>query len=121
MSSAIRAATVSIANKALNVNQFLFPSIVRRPFRFGIVGVRVRVLSGGISYSRRIRCLSSEAGDGKKASSRLSQMRQVMQEAEERAFRANDEPTPKITLGQFHSIFPSSHHSFLFFNFRNIV
>ncbi|CAM8956026.1 unnamed protein product [Rhodiola kirilowii] len=91
--SAIRAATLATANKILN--PIIFPSVCR-PFRSG---PKVTVLGGGISHCR-IRCLSSDSGGGggKKVSARLSQMRQLLQDAEERAFRADDEPAPKITL-----------------------
>ncbi|XAR70408.1 Aminoacyl-tRNA hydrolase [Bertholletia excelsa] len=46
-----------------------------------------------------VRCAASDSGDGrKKAPARLSQMQQLMQEAEERAASAGNEPIPKITL-----------------------
>eukprot|EP00257_Ricinus_communis_P028445 XP_025015859.1 uncharacterized protein LOC8263818 isoform X3 [Ricinus communis] len=48
-----------------------------------------------LSFSR-IRCTSS---DDKKVSARLSQVQQLLQEAEERAISAGNEPPPKITLG----------------------
>lgn len=44
-----------------------------------------------------IRCSASDSG--KKVSSRLSQVQQLLQEAEERASSAGNEPIPKITLG----------------------
>ncbi|MQM08762.1 hypothetical protein Taro_041622 [Colocasia esculenta] len=47
----------------------------------------------------RIRCAASNSGDGgRKVSARLSEMQQILQEAEERALSAGSEPTPKITL-----------------------
>ncbi|XP_072957044.1 uncharacterized protein [Typha angustifolia] len=47
----------------------------------------------------RVRCAASESADGgKKVSARLSMMKQVLQEAEERALSAGSDPTPKITL-----------------------
>uniref|UniRef100_A0A1D1YU23 Peptidyl-tRNA hydrolase ICT1, mitochondrial n=1 Tax=Anthurium amnicola TaxID=1678845 RepID=A0A1D1YU23_9ARAE len=47
----------------------------------------------------RIRCAASNAGDGgRKVSARLSEMQQILQEAEERALATGSEPTPKITL-----------------------
>ena len=52
----------------------------------------------GISLGR-IRCAASESGDGRKVSSRLSQVQQLLQEAEERALSADNQPAPKITLG----------------------
>ncbi|KAL5728077.1 peptidyl-tRNA hydrolase [Ranunculus cassubicifolius] len=44
------------------------------------------------------RCMASDSGE-KKVSSRLSQMHQLLQEAEERSYSASNEPTPpKISL-----------------------
>ncbi|CBI22147.3 hypothetical protein VitviT2T_002140 [Vitis vinifera] len=52
----------------------------------------------GISYSR-IRCAAADSGDGgRKVSARLSQVQQLLQEAEERSLSFGNEPTPKITL-----------------------
>ncbi|MED6168211.1 hypothetical protein PIB30_009713 [Stylosanthes scabra] len=48
-----------------------------------------------------IRCVSSSSGSGNggnKVSSRLSQVQQLLHEAEERALSADTGPTPKITL-----------------------
>ncbi|EEF51000.1 peptidyl-tRNA hydrolase ICT1, mitochondrial isoform X2 [Ricinus communis] len=47
-----------------------------------------------LSFSR-IRCAAS---DDKKVSARLSQVQQLLQEAEEQAISAGNEPPPKITL-----------------------
>ena len=49
----------------------------------------------------RLRCLASEAGDGrgKKVSARLALAQQVMRDAEERAASAGSDPAPKITMG----------------------
>lgn len=55
------------------------------------------VTERGISFSR-IRCASTS--DGKKVSSRLAQVQQLLQEAEDRALSADiNQPIPKITLG----------------------
>lgn len=55
------------------------------------------------SFSR-IRCAAS--GDNK-VSARLSQVQRLLQEAEERASAAGDEPPPpKITIGNFNYPFP---------------
>lgn len=44
--------------------------------------------------------MASDPGDGgRKFSSRLSQVQQLLQEAEERALSAGGEPSAKITLG----------------------
>nr|XP_023887344.1 peptidyl-tRNA hydrolase ICT1, mitochondrial [Quercus suber]XP_023887345.1 peptidyl-tRNA hydrolase ICT1, mitochondrial [Quercus suber]XP_023887346.1 peptidyl-tRNA hydrolase ICT1, mitochondrial [Quercus suber]POE67477.1 isoform 2 of peptidyl-trna hydrolase ict1, mitochondrial [Quercus suber] len=54
------------------------------------------VTERGISFSR-IRCAA--ASDGKKVSSRLAQVQQLLQEAEDRAVSADiNQPIPKITL-----------------------
>ncbi|WOL05159.1 hypothetical protein Cni_G13885 [Canna indica] len=45
----------------------------------------------------RVRCAASESSEGK-VSARLSLMKQVLQDAEERALSAGVEPTPKVTL-----------------------
>ncbi|KAF5460797.1 hypothetical protein F2P56_020639 [Juglans regia] len=61
-------------------------------------------VAGTLSYTRRgisfggIRCAASDSSDGRKVSARLSQVQQLLQEAEERALLADDQPTPKITL-----------------------
>ncbi|KAJ6347569.1 hypothetical protein OIU76_004118 [Salix suchowensis] len=55
----------------------------------------LKVPNREISFSRII-CAAS---DDKKVSSRLSQVQQLLQEAEERASAAGNEPPPKITLG----------------------
>ncbi|CAA7410836.1 unnamed protein product [Spirodela intermedia] len=47
----------------------------------------------------RVRCAATNPGDGgQKVSARLAEMRQILQEAEERALSAGSEPTPKITI-----------------------
>lgn len=62
-------------------------------------GGTVRVVRGrGISYSR-VCCAASDSVDGgRKVSSRLVQVQQILQEAEERALSADIGPIPKITL-----------------------
>lgn len=55
-------------------------------------------INRGISNSR-IRCAADSGDGGKKISARLSQVQQLLQEAEERSLSFGDEPTPKITLG----------------------
>lgn len=55
-----------------------------------------------ISFGRVLCAAASEsAGSGGKVSSRMSQIQQLLQEAEERALSADDEPAPKITIGMF--------------------
>ncbi|KAJ4712864.1 peptidyl-tRNA hydrolase ICT1, mitochondrial [Melia azedarach] len=51
----------------------------------------------GISFSG-IRCAASNSGPDKKVSARLSQVQQLLQEAEQRASEGGNEPIPKITL-----------------------
>ncbi|KAJ7944807.1 peptidyl-tRNA hydrolase ICT1, mitochondrial [Quillaja saponaria] len=58
----------------------------------------LRIRSHGIRFSG-IRCAASDSSDGgKKVSSRLSQVQQLLQEAEERALSADNGPIPQITL-----------------------
>ncbi|OMO80875.1 Peptide chain release factor class I/class II [Corchorus olitorius] len=74
-----------------------FPSPARALLP-GSCGTTIRVTpSRGFNFSR-IRCAASDAGAEKKVSSRLSQVQQLLQEAEERASSAGNEPTPQITL-----------------------
>uniref|UniRef100_A0A7N0U1B2 Prokaryotic-type class I peptide chain release factors domain-containing protein n=1 Tax=Kalanchoe fedtschenkoi TaxID=63787 RepID=A0A7N0U1B2_KALFE len=93
--SAIRAAGLVITGKLLN--PVFAPA--HRSLRIGVVVLKVRVLRREFGYGG-IRCLASDSGDGggKKAPARLSQMREVLKAAEERASVADDQPTPKITL-----------------------
>lgn len=76
--------------------------------RFAPIGLGARVGFLGLSNGRIVgtagigdaaRCMASESGEEGKASGRLGVMRQIIQEAEERARAANSGPTPKITLG----------------------
>ncbi|XWS49041.1 hypothetical protein CRYUN_Cryun13aG0129500 [Craigia yunnanensis] len=61
-------------------------------------GTTIRVTPRrGISFSR-IRCAASDDAGERKVSSRLSQVQQLLQQAEERASSAGNEPTPQITL-----------------------
>ncbi|XVF13287.1 hypothetical protein REPUB_Repub08aG0195900 [Reevesia pubescens] len=64
----------------------------------GSCNTTIRVTpSRRINFSR-IQCAASDAGAERKVSSRLSQVRQLLQEAEDRASSAGNEPTPQITL-----------------------
>lgn len=64
-------------------------------------GVNLRLGSRAmISYSPIVRCAVGEGGK-KKASARLSQVQQMLHEAQERALSAGNEPIPQITLGNF--------------------
>lgn len=60
--------------------------------------VTLYTICHGISYGQ-IRCAASDS-DRNKVSARLSQVQDLLKEAEERALSAGDEPTPKITLDQ---------------------
>lgn len=73
--------------------QSLFPCLRRTP--------RI-VLVHSDSRFGSFRCAASTSGGGngdRKVSSRLSQVQQMLHEAEERANSAGNEPTPQITLG----------------------
>ncbi|KAF8091917.1 hypothetical protein N665_0432s0019 [Sinapis alba] len=50
------------------------------------------------SRFRSFRCAVSSSGGDQKVSSRLSQVQQMLHEADERANSAGNEPTPQITL-----------------------
>lgn len=67
--------------------------------RFGIALSRVPRVRP-ITYTRVVQCAAGEA-DRKKMSSRLSQVQQVLHEAQERAKSAGNDPIPKITIGIF--------------------
>ncbi|XP_022152820.1 peptidyl-tRNA hydrolase ICT1, mitochondrial [Momordica charantia] len=69
----------------------IFPSTLHNPNN-GALRFRLREISFG-----RVLCASSDSGAGK-VSARLSQVQQLLQEAEERALSADREPAPKITL-----------------------
>lgn len=74
--------------------QFLLPCLRRTP--------RIAPIHSNSRFGS-IRCAAStSAGSGgdRKVSSRLSQVQQMLHEAEERANSAGNEPTPQITLGK---------------------
>lgn len=75
----------------------LFPTLRRTP---GIALVHSSSRFGSF------RCAASNSGGGdRKVSSRLSQVQQMLHEAEERASSAGNEPTPQITLGKVYLLF----------------
>ncbi|OVA07663.1 Peptide chain release factor class I/class II [Macleaya cordata] len=94
--AAIRITTNMIMRETIRFSPFfrlmpVFPTTsVKFSGTFGFITPR------GISFGR-IQCMASDSGE-KKVSSRLSQMHQLLQEAEERALSAGNQPTPKITL-----------------------
>ncbi|KAK9276786.1 hypothetical protein L1049_007128 [Liquidambar formosana] len=95
--AAFRAATNIIIKEIFNPSIFLSNRILRTSLPLTFNGT-VRLTGRGISYSP-IRCAASDSGDGgRKVSARLSQVQQLLQEAEERALSADNEPIPKITL-----------------------
>ncbi|KAI9076608.1 hypothetical protein K1719_041373 [Acacia pycnantha] len=74
------------------------PKTPESPLTLASGGVVLPLPRRGIG-SGAIRCAASDAGDGgKKVSARLSQVQQLLQEAEERAQAFDSGPTPKITL-----------------------
>ncbi|KAI3944974.1 hypothetical protein MKW92_051071 [Papaver armeniacum] len=95
--AAIRMMTTNmITREIVRISPFFFkpnPVVPWTLVRFnGIVGC-----NPSISYGRIV-CMASDASSEKKMSSRLSQVNQFMQEAEERASAAGNEPIPKITI-----------------------
>ncbi|KAL6979685.1 peptidyl-tRNA hydrolase [Sarracenia purpurea var. burkii] len=96
--AAIRTTTKMIIRDIIRPSLFFEPV---RMFRTSLpsLGASIRLKCRGISYCP-VRCAASDSGDGgaKKSPSRLSQIQQLMAEAEERAASAGNEPVPKITL-----------------------
>ncbi|KAF3568278.1 hypothetical protein DY000_02012578 [Brassica cretica] len=81
----------------------LFPTLRRTP---GIARVHSSSRFGSF------RCAASNSGGGdRKVSSRLSQVQQMLHEAEERASSAGNEPTPQITLGKVQFVLISKRYN----------
>ncbi|XP_010533754.1 PREDICTED: peptidyl-tRNA hydrolase ICT1, mitochondrial isoform X2 [Tarenaya hassleriana] len=99
--AAIRTTTNTILRELLHHPQFLsFPSTSSRTL---LPCLRRTQWKSPVPHGFRfgsIRCAAASSGSGgdRKVSSRLSQVQQMMQEAEERASSAGNEPTPRITL-----------------------
>lgn len=81
----------------------LSSSVFISPIRFTLPGLDRLTLQPSLSFGG-VRCAASNSGSDKKVSARLSQVQQLLQEAEERASSAGSEPIPKITLGKGNSI-----------------
>ncbi|KAK6935253.1 hypothetical protein RJ641_035408 [Dillenia turbinata] len=78
----------------------LDPNLIFRPaLSFPNLGCTIRLFCRRFRFCP-IRCSAETGGadSGKKVPARLSQMQQLLQEAEERALSAGDQTTPKITL-----------------------
>ncbi|KAI3858543.1 hypothetical protein MKX03_005591 [Papaver bracteatum] len=95
--AAIRMMTANMITREISrISPFFFkpnPVVPWTLVRFhGIVGCNPSISYGSIV------CMASDASSEKKMSSRLSQVNQFMQEAEERASAAGNEPIPKITI-----------------------
>ena len=71
----------------------IFPKLLHHP------NATLRFRLRDISFGRVLCAASDSPGSGGKVSSRMSQMQQLLLEAEERALLADTEPAPKITLG----------------------
>ncbi|KAK6947650.1 Peptide chain release factor class I [Dillenia turbinata] len=100
--AAIRSTAYMIAKEMLSSTATLRPDpnpIVRPVLSFPNLGCTIRLICRRFHFSP-IRCSAETGGDasGNKVSARLSQMQQLLQEAEERALSAGDQTTPKITL-----------------------
>ncbi|XP_015896553.3 uncharacterized protein LOC107430246 isoform X2 [Ziziphus jujuba] len=96
----LRITTNVIVNRILQPPSSSFPFLISEcHLRTSLVlsNVPRRVSQREISLGR-VRCAASGDGGGKKVSARLSQVQQLLQEAEERALSADNEPPPKITL-----------------------
>ncbi|KAI4364867.1 hypothetical protein MLD38_020902 [Melastoma candidum] len=90
---------VVIATAKLSLTQLPSTSSSLRPIfrRFPVVNRALRCSLRGIG-STTFRCAAGGGGPEKKAPARLSQFQLLLEEAEERALSAGNEPTPRITL-----------------------
>ncbi|KAK9103296.1 hypothetical protein Sjap_020550 [Stephania japonica] len=92
MASAIRATTNLIIREVVMMSGSRIPLLNQAR----LWGVSRMLASRSLRFGG-IRCMAADSGE-KKVSARLSQVQQLLQEAEERALSAGNEPTPKITL-----------------------
>ncbi|CAI9274310.1 unnamed protein product [Lactuca saligna] len=106
--AAIRITATVVVREILRPLQL--PSSIRTCYKLVcIVPTPLRFISRPVSYSP-IRCAAASDSDGsgnKKASARMSQVQQKLQEAIERAV-GGDEPIPKITLDHVNVSFARS-------------
>lgn len=104
--AAIRSTTRMIFKQILHPSPILPFSSLRRFSKTPKSPLSLAYGNGVLSLPRRgigfsvVRCAASDADNGgKKVSARLSQVQQLLQEAEEQALSFDSGPTPKITLG----------------------
>ncbi|GAB2274103.1 hypothetical protein Dimus_008874 [Dionaea muscipula] len=100
---------------AIRITSFIFKEILQPPISTAFRGKILNALpslhfSGQLRINcSPIRCASSEHGDvTRRAPARLSQIQQLMNEAEERASVASDGPPPKISLAHVNVSFARS-------------
>ncbi|KAJ1419148.1 Peptide chain release factor class I/class II [Sesbania bispinosa] len=90
--------TRMVVKEMLHLSSLLRVGVLYRPLPSSRYG---NGTSLQLQHSRpaiAIRCASSDSNSGNKVSSRLSQVQQLLQEAEHRALSADTGPTPQITL-----------------------
>ncbi|KAJ0048787.1 hypothetical protein Pint_16017 [Pistacia integerrima] len=92
----IRSKTNMIFKEMLH-HRPLSSSVFISPIRFTLPGLDRLSIQRSVSFGG-VRCAASDSGSDKKVSARLSQVHQLLQEAEERASSAGNDPIPKITL-----------------------
>ncbi|KAJ0105546.1 peptidyl-tRNA hydrolase ICT1, mitochondrial-like [Pistacia vera] len=92
----IRSKTNTIFKEMLH-HRPLSSSVFISPIRFTLPGLDRLSIQRSVSFGG-VRCAASDSGSDKKVSARLSQVQQLLQEAEERASSAGNDPIPKITL-----------------------
>lgn len=87
--------TANMILKQVFLNHRLIPPLSVSRTLGNLNWANLKIPSRQISFCL-IKCAAS---DGKKVSARLSQVQQLLREAEERASAVGNEPTPKITRG----------------------
>ncbi|XP_057977569.1 uncharacterized protein LOC131164417 isoform X1 [Malania oleifera] len=103
--AAVRTATNMIFKEILRPRSLSLAS--DRSFHIALPNL-VRTPGRGISFCR-FRCAASDSGEGsKKVSARHSQVQQLLQEAEQAALSAGNEPIPQITLDHVNVSFARS-------------
>ncbi|WCJ26036.1 Peptidyl-tRNA hydrolase ICT1 mitochondrial [Euphorbia peplus] len=95
--------TTSMILKEVVIHRLLFPPSLRHSLPNPST-TALQFTRRELSFSR-IRCA---AADDKKVSSRLSQVQELLHQAEERASAAGNEPTPKITIDHVNVSFARS-------------
>ncbi|CAN1186082.1 Peptidyl-tRNA hydrolase ICT1, mitochondrial [Linum perenne] len=95
MSVATRASTTTMILRAFNCRLLPCSSSSSSSCQSSSLSL---LTSSAALRSTRIVCAAASSSDDKKVSSRLSQVQQLLQEAEDRASAGSNEPIPQITI-----------------------